>query len=112
MWPDRVLNPGPLTYESGVLSTVLRSPAATLSVIGLKGFILYACVSLYFDYHTSKFPSLRLPMLFEKEAIQNIVLIKIFFLLLSQKKVQTVIIIFQFFVFVFAVRSRPFPLPK
>ena len=26
MWPDRVSNPGPLTYESGVLSTVLRGP--------------------------------------------------------------------------------------
>ena len=24
MWPDRVLNPGPLTYESGALPTVLR----------------------------------------------------------------------------------------
>ena len=23
MWPDRVSNPGPLTYESGVLSTAL-----------------------------------------------------------------------------------------
>ena len=27
MWPDRVSNPGPLTYESGALPTVLRSPA-------------------------------------------------------------------------------------
>ena len=26
MWPDRVLNPGPLTYESGVLPTALRGP--------------------------------------------------------------------------------------
>ena len=25
MWPDPVLNPGPLTYESGALSTALRS---------------------------------------------------------------------------------------
>ena len=28
MWPDRVSNPGPLTYESGALPTVLRDPAA------------------------------------------------------------------------------------
>ena len=28
MWPDRVLNPGPLTYESGALPTALRVPAA------------------------------------------------------------------------------------
>ena len=27
MWPDRVSNPGPLTYESGALSIVLRDPA-------------------------------------------------------------------------------------
>ena len=28
MWPDRISNPGPLTYESGALPTALRSPAA------------------------------------------------------------------------------------
>ena len=27
MLPDRVLNPGPLTYESGALPIALRSPA-------------------------------------------------------------------------------------
>ena len=27
MWPDRVSNPGPLTYESGALPTSLRGPA-------------------------------------------------------------------------------------
>ena len=27
MWPDRVLNPEPLTYESGVLPTALRGQA-------------------------------------------------------------------------------------
>ena len=27
MWPDRVSNPGPLTYESGALPIVLRGPA-------------------------------------------------------------------------------------
>ena len=27
MWPDRVSNTEPLTYESGVLPTALRSPA-------------------------------------------------------------------------------------
>ena len=28
MWPDRVSNPGLLTYESGALPTALRGPAA------------------------------------------------------------------------------------
>ena len=27
MWPDRVSNPGPLTYESGAIPTALRGPA-------------------------------------------------------------------------------------
>ena len=27
MWPDRVSNPGPLTYKSGALLTALRGPA-------------------------------------------------------------------------------------
>ena len=27
MWPDRVSNPGPPTYESGALLTALRGPA-------------------------------------------------------------------------------------
>ena len=27
MWPDRVLNQGPMTYESGALSTALCGPA-------------------------------------------------------------------------------------
>ena len=27
MWPDRVSNPGPLTYGSGALPTALRGPA-------------------------------------------------------------------------------------
>ena len=28
MWPDRVSNPGPPTYESGALPTAQRSPAS------------------------------------------------------------------------------------
>ena len=28
MWPDRVSNPGPLTYESGAQPIVLRGPAS------------------------------------------------------------------------------------
>ena len=28
MWPDRVSNPRPLTYESGALPTALRRPAS------------------------------------------------------------------------------------
>ena len=31
MLPDRVSNPGPLTYESGALPIALRGPAASLA---------------------------------------------------------------------------------
>ena len=34
MWPDRVSNPGPLTYESGALPTALRGPAASMDAEG------------------------------------------------------------------------------
>ena len=32
MWPDRVSNSGPLTYESGALSTELIGPAICVSL--------------------------------------------------------------------------------
>ena len=35
MLPDRVSNPGPLTYESDALPIALRGPALQLSVIAL-----------------------------------------------------------------------------
>ena len=35
MWPDRVSNPGPLTYESGALPTTLRGPACCCVVLVL-----------------------------------------------------------------------------
>ena len=36
MLPDRVSNPGPLTYESGALPIALRGPAARKK-LGLSG---------------------------------------------------------------------------
>ena len=34
MWPDRVSNPGPLTFESGAPLTALRGPAQSLAIFG------------------------------------------------------------------------------
>ena len=47
MLPDRVSNPGPLTYESSALSIALRGPASTRQ-IGL-GYVVLICrqVSIY-----------------------------------------------------------------
>ena len=43
MWPDRISNPGPLTYESDGLPTALRSPALSEEIFFLpSNFILNA----------------------------------------------------------------------
>ena len=39
MLPDRVSNPGPLTYESGALPIALRGPALTRS----RAFDAHGC---------------------------------------------------------------------
>ena len=40
MLPDRVSNPGPLTYESGALPIALRGPAHDL-VVAVVGKLIY-----------------------------------------------------------------------
>ena len=39
MWPDRVSNPGPLTYESGALPTALRGPALFVQSVSLMSTV-------------------------------------------------------------------------
>ena len=47
MLPDRVLNPGPLTYESGALPIALRSPATQCFTI----FLIYSYLhGFHFPY--------------------------------------------------------------
>ena len=41
MLPDRVSNPGPLTYESGALPIALRGPALKIRVVGVMLKKLY-----------------------------------------------------------------------
>ena len=36
MWPDRVSNPGPLTYESGALPIALRGPGSPKLLTSIK----------------------------------------------------------------------------
>ena len=40
MWPDRVSNPGPMTYESGALPIALRGPAL-LFVMAILDWLLF-----------------------------------------------------------------------
>ena len=42
MWPDRVSNPGPLTYESGALPTALRCLAVAFQGIKTTALVLRA----------------------------------------------------------------------
>ena len=51
MWPDRVSNPGPLTYESGVLPTALRSPAHKESRVRCCRFVQF-CEYFYHIFLT------------------------------------------------------------
>ena len=39
MLPDRVSNPGPLTYESGALPIALRGPASVRCIFPKSSFI-------------------------------------------------------------------------
>ena len=43
MLPDRVSNPGPLTYESGALQIALRSPAQIKQI----SFLASASIEIY-----------------------------------------------------------------
>ena len=48
MWPDRVSNPGPPTYESGALPIALRGPArvtVVISAILFNTFLRYSSLS-------------------------------------------------------------------
>ena len=42
MLPDRVSNPGPLTYESGALPIALRGPAVRLDKREWETIVLFA----------------------------------------------------------------------
>ena len=44
MLPDRVSNPGPLTYESGALPTALHGPAQNLELVCLRNKVDYQSV--------------------------------------------------------------------
>ena len=53
MLPDRVSNPGPLTYKSGALPIVLRGPARDISSLRLTWTLRYQelTVALYQKFH-------------------------------------------------------------
>ena len=51
MLPDRVSNPGPLTYESGALPIALRGPARSLTekIKFSTSFLLKSCNNLVYS---------------------------------------------------------------
>ena len=52
MWPDRVSNPGPLTYKTGALPTALCNPASYQSVISAYLLPLIPCTGAVSSYFT------------------------------------------------------------
>ena len=57
MLPDRVSNPGPLTYESGALPIALRGPALfRQSIVSFQGSPLVERIHIpyYFGYKNNK----------------------------------------------------------
>ena len=55
MLPDRVSNPGPLTYESGALPIALRGPTELKGIKcqNSKGFLVLRTINLTFNWHNS-----------------------------------------------------------
>ena len=66
MLPDRVSNPGPLTYESGALSIALRGPASLKeqSDQGLYYCIAFACFAALLYCKTKLFYFRAISVLF------------------------------------------------
>ena len=63
MLPDRVSNPGPLTYESGALPIALRGPAPRYMFIHMKrfkSFQLFMTETLVTQYRTSVFATFNI----------------------------------------------------
>ena len=53
MRPDRVSNPGPLTYESGALPTALRGLAIALDMI-INVIFLLSIPTIFQSYQTDR----------------------------------------------------------
>ena len=51
MWPDRVSNPGPLTYEPGALPTALRGPAVFCIKLSLHHFVISCQHMTFTDFY-------------------------------------------------------------
>ena len=54
MLPDRVSNPGPLTYESGALPIALRGPASKLLINTVIYLLMLAACEIVYAYEYEK----------------------------------------------------------
>ena len=55
MLPDRVSNPGPLTYESGALPIALRGPALLIELWFLNAALFLLALYQYIKFHSIPF---------------------------------------------------------
>ena len=54
MWPDRVSNPGPPTYESGALPIALRGPALLVWYCSINNPSRETCIApVFLQYRSS-----------------------------------------------------------
>ena len=80
MLPDRVSNPGPLTYESGALPIALRGPAkCTLLVLDC-----HSCKDLQIQHQTNPLPQVHVVPLQSMISVASLgkTIFSIFFLLI------------------------------
>ena len=59
MWPDRVSNPGPPTYESGALPIVMVKKMRALIRLSIRVGHLCCCIVLLFYVHGKHLRSCR-----------------------------------------------------
>ena len=82
MLPDRVSNPGPLTYESGALPIALRGPAVSCTILKfVQGLIEFSVSAKYSIYRYMKTkgglpPQVLISSIFYQCRARNICMIK------------------------------------
>ena len=70
MWPDRVSNPGPLTYKSGVLPTALCGSALQITKSILLNFAIITILPFLYNPKDLD-PSYKMNLDFKHEPSQN-----------------------------------------
>ena len=95
MWPDRVSNPGPLTYESGALPTELRCPARSKERVSfVTGNVLQRKFTQH--HHTTRPPLTSRTLNFKRRSLIEIFRMKTIYIALAKSnKIKKIFPLFQ-----------------